>query len=68
MKMVEAFKEETNPLKKYRKIQPNTESFKEERNKYKEIQENVIKDEINKTGLELKMEIETIKKTQLRQS
>jgi hypothetical protein len=55
-------------LKKYRKIQSNTESFKEERNKYKEIQENVIKQEINKTGQELKMEIEAIKKIQLRQS
>ena len=34
------------------------ESFKEERNKYKEIQENVIIQKINKTGQELKMKID----------
>ena len=48
--MIEAFKEETN--KSLKEIQENTikhiKSFKEERNKYKEIQENVIIQKINK--------------------
>ena len=67
--MIEAFKEDIkNSLEK---ILKNTgkqeEALNEETNKsLKEIQENTIKHvkELNKMGQELKMEIETIKKTQ----
>jgi hypothetical protein len=42
------------------------EAFIEETNKYKEIQENTIKqvEDTNKTVQEMKIEIEAIKKTQ----
>ena len=45
------------------------EAFREEISKYKEIQQNVIKQrkEMNKTVQELKMELKTIKKAQTKQ-
>jgi archaellum component FlaC len=69
MKMIEAFKEDIkNSLEE---VQENTgkqvEALKEETNKsLKEIQENTIKQvkELNKMVQELKMELETIKKSQ----
>jgi hypothetical protein len=65
MMVMEDFKKE---------IQENTrkqlEAFKEERQKFlREIQKNTIKQvmELNKTIQDLKMEVETIKKTKVRQ-
>ena len=67
--MIEAFKEDTNT--EIKEIQENrgkkVDGLKEEINKFlKEIQENTIKGvkELNKIIQDLKMEIETIKKSQ----
>jgi DNA repair ATPase RecN len=63
MKMIEAFKEEMN--KSLKEIQENiikqVEDLQNKTNKHKAIQEKV--NEIDKIGQDLKMEIETIKKT-----
>jgi hypothetical protein len=56
-----------HPFKKYRKyIIKKVEGLKEEMNKYKEIQGNIIKQvkEMSKTVQDMKLEIESIKKTQ----
>ena len=49
-----------------KKLLKHVEAFKEEANKYKEIQENTIKQvkDMNKTAQDLEREIEETKKTQ----
>jgi predicted nucleic acid-binding Zn-ribbon protein len=65
--MIEAFNKKMN--KSLKEIPENifkqVEALKDEANKYKEIQENTIKQakDMNKTVQDLKMEIEAIKKT-----
>ena len=70
MKIIESFKDDINNSLK--EIQENTgkqvEALKKETNKsLKEIQGNTIKQvkELNKAGQDLRVEVETIKKTQM---
>lgn len=68
MKLIKAFKEEMNKFLK--EIHENTfkqaKALKEEANKHKEIQENIVKQvkDMNKTVQVLKREIKAIIKTQ----
>ena len=68
MKLIKAFKEDMNKFLK--EIHENTfkqaKALKEEANKHKEIQENIVKQvkDMNKTVQDLKGEIEVTKKTQ----